>query len=100
MEEFADVFTGIGLFPGECTIHLDLHTTLVVYPLRNIPLALHARMKKELESIEHSDIGTKVTKPWWWRNHTQASSESVATQERLSNTPIIIYQYLIATRTS
>uniref|UniRef100_A0A674EBM2 Gypsy retrotransposon integrase-like protein 1 n=1 Tax=Salmo trutta TaxID=8032 RepID=A0A674EBM2_SALTR len=68
LEEFADVFTGIGLFPGECTIHLDPDATPVVYPPRKIPLALRARLKKELESMEQSDIVTKVTEPTDWVN--------------------------------
>lgn len=27
MDEFLDIFSGIGLFPGECTIHLDPKAT-------------------------------------------------------------------------
>jgi hypothetical protein len=34
MDDFAGVFTGRGLFPGECTIHLDPDATAVVYPPR------------------------------------------------------------------
>jgi hypothetical protein len=46
---------------GESTIHLDPDATPVEYPPGKIPLALHTRLKKELESMEHSDIITKVT---------------------------------------
>lgn len=49
MEEYADVFDGIGLFPGECTIHLKPDATPVVYPPRRIPLALRGRLKEELQ---------------------------------------------------
>ena len=58
----------IGLFPGECIINFDLDANPVVYPPRKIPLALRARLKKELESMEQSDIVSKVTKPTDWIN--------------------------------
>ena len=58
MDDFAGVFTGRGLFPGECTIHLDPDATPVVCPPRKIPLALCARLKKELESMEHQGYRT------------------------------------------
>lgn len=40
LDEFADVFTGIGLFPGECTIHLDPNA-----PPRRVPIAIWDRVK-------------------------------------------------------
>ncbi len=80
LEEFADVFKGIGLFPGECTIHLDPHATPVVHPPRRIPLALRSRLKEELESMERQGVIVKVTEPtngltpWLWpKNHAQVS---------------------------
>ncbi len=68
LEEFADVFKGIGLFPGECTIHLDPHATPVVHPPRRIPLALRSRLKEELESMERQGVIVKVTEPTEWVN--------------------------------
>lgn len=58
MEEFADVFKGIGLFPGECTIRLD-----PVHPQRCIPLLLCSRLKEELENMEIQEVIVKVTEP-------------------------------------
>ncbi|KAL1261469.1 hypothetical protein QQF64_006734 [Cirrhinus molitorella] len=63
LEKFADVFKGIGLFPDECTIHLDSHATPVVHPPRRIPLALHSCLKEELESMERQGVIVKVTEP-------------------------------------
>ncbi len=68
LEEFADVFKGIGLFPGECTIHLDPHATPVVHPPRRIPLALRSRLKEELENMERQGVIAKVTEPTEWVN--------------------------------
>lgn len=63
MGEYVDVFKWIRLFPGECTIHLDPHTTLVVHPPRRIPLALCSGLKDELKSMERQDVIVKVTGP-------------------------------------
>uniref|UniRef100_A0A3P9LL44 Gypsy retrotransposon integrase-like protein 1 n=1 Tax=Oryzias latipes TaxID=8090 RepID=A0A3P9LL44_ORYLA len=68
MDEFKDVFTGIGLFPGECTIHLDPKATPVVHPPRRVPHALRSRLKKELENMEEQHIIVKVTEPTEWVN--------------------------------
>lgn len=68
MDEYADVFEGIGLFAGECTIHLKLGATPVVCPPRHIPSALRSRLKDELDDIEKMDIIQKVIEPTDWVN--------------------------------
>lgn len=68
MEKFLDVFKGIGLFPGECNIHIDPAATAVVCPLRRTPLALRSRLKEELKKMEDSKIIAKVTEPTEWVN--------------------------------
>lgn len=52
IEEFADMFKGIGLFPGECVLHLKPSATPVVCPPRRILYALHGKLKDELNEIE------------------------------------------------
>ncbi|KAI2650239.1 Retrovirus-related Pol polyprotein from transposon 17.6 [Labeo rohita] len=68
VDEFADVFTGIGLFPGECNIHLDPSATPVVHPPRRVPFALQDRLREELDSMEDQGIIKKVTEPTDWVN--------------------------------
>ncbi|XP_041867384.1 uncharacterized protein K02A2.6-like [Melanotaenia boesemani] len=68
MEEFADVFKGIGKFPGECNIHIDPSATPVVYPPRRIPFMLRDRLKQELDSMERDGIIAKVNEPTQWVN--------------------------------
>lgn len=63
VDEFADVFTRIGLFPGECNIHLDPSATPVVHPPRRVPFALWDQLKEELDSMEDHGIIKKVTDP-------------------------------------
>lgn len=50
VDEFTDVFTGIGLFPGECNIQLDPTAMPVIHPLRRVPFALRDLLKEELDS--------------------------------------------------
>ncbi|KAK0141090.1 hypothetical protein N1851_021892 [Merluccius polli] len=68
LEKFSDVFQGIGLFPGECTIHLDPAATPVVCPPRRVPIALRSRLQKELQHMEDTRIIAKVTEPSEWVN--------------------------------
>lgn len=61
LSEFADVFEGIGEFPGKCKIHIDLAAVPVVYPPRKIPFTLRGRLKEELDRMERQGIIAKVT---------------------------------------
>ncbi|KAL2104344.1 hypothetical protein ACEWY4_001212 [Coilia grayii] len=65
-EEFADVFEGIGLFPGECTLRLKPSVTPVVCPPRRIPYALRNRLKSELQDMERMGVIQKGTEPTEW----------------------------------
>lgn len=68
LEEYADVFDGIGLFPGECTINLKPDSTPVVYPPRRVPLAVRGRLKEELQNMEKQGVIARVTEPNDWVN--------------------------------
>lgn len=75
MDEFSDVFTGIGLFPGECTIHIDPNAVPVIHPPRRVPLALRDRLQDELKSMEKQQIIAKVTEPTEWVNSMVATEK-------------------------
>ena len=75
MEEFADVFKGIGLFPGECTIHIDPNAVPVIHPPRRVPIALRDRLQDELQSMEKQKIIVKVTEPTEWVNSMVAAEK-------------------------
>lgn len=70
-QQYNDVFQGIGLFPGECKIHVDQNVLPVVHPPRRVLFALRDKLKSELERMEHMEqveIITKVSAPTEWVN--------------------------------
>ena len=68
MAEYAEVFQGIGEFPGVCTFRVAPDATPVVCPPRRIPIALRSKLKDELDSMEKQNIICKVTEPTEWVN--------------------------------
>ena len=66
--EYADVFKGIGLFPGEYTIKLDENIQPVIHPPRKVALALQDKLKTELDRMERNHIITRVSDPTDWIN--------------------------------
>ena len=68
LSEYADVFDGLGLIPGECKIHLDPNAIPVVHPPRRVPIAIRDLLKKELDRMEKAEVITKVITPTKWVN--------------------------------
>lgn len=68
LSEFNDVFRGVGLFKGECSIRIDGDATPVVNPPRRVPVALRDKLQLELERMEKADVIAKVTEPTKWVN--------------------------------
>jgi hypothetical protein len=52
LDEFSDVFEGIGTLPGTCKIYLKKDAIPIVQPPKRISFALHAKFKEELERLE------------------------------------------------
>ena len=68
LSEYAYVFDGLGLIPGECKTHLNPNAVPVVHPLRRVPVAIRDLLKKELDRIEKAEVIAKVTTPTKWVN--------------------------------
>ena len=68
IEEFKDVFQGIGQLEGECHITLKEGTEPKAVPARRIPISLQNRFKKELDRMEALGVIKKVTYPTDWVN--------------------------------
>ena len=66
LEEYKDVFEGLGDLPGEYHIVTDETVTPVVHPPRRVPVPLRERIKAKLHDMVMRDIITPVTEPTAW----------------------------------
>ena len=63
LQEYADVFKGIGQFPGEHTIRLTDNAEPKVYPPRRVPIAMQEKFKAELKCMQDLDVIVPVDEP-------------------------------------
>ncbi|XP_067047046.1 uncharacterized protein [Acropora muricata] len=66
LEEYKDVFEGLGDLPGEYHIVTDDPVPPVVHPPRCVPVALRNQIKEKLYEMVASDVSTPVTEPTEW----------------------------------
>lgn len=76
LRDYAQVFDGIGLLPGECNIHVDRNATPVVHPPRRIPVALQDKVKQQLLRMEKLGVIAKVETPTEWCNNLVVTEKS------------------------
>ena len=62
-EEYADSFKGLGCLPGEYKIKLDPSVPPVVHAPRKVPVALHDRVREELQRMENDGVIKKQEEP-------------------------------------
>ncbi|KAK2703917.1 hypothetical protein QYM36_017738 [Artemia franciscana] len=68
LNEFRDVFGGIGTLPGTYKIYLKEGATPTIQPPKQVPFALKAKFKEELHRLESLGVIENVTKPTQWVN--------------------------------
>jgi len=66
IDQYADVFSGLGTMPGEYSIAVDKSVRPVVQPARKIPLHLKAKLRAELDRMEQQQIICKRSEPTEW----------------------------------
>ena len=66
LDEFQDVFKGLGCVEGEYTIKLKANSHPTIQPQRNVPLRLMDKLKGTLNDLERKDIIAKVEEPVSW----------------------------------
>lgn len=66
LEEFQDVFKGLGCVEGEYNIKLKANSNPTIQPQRNVPLRLIDKLKGTFKDLEQKDIIAKVEKPVTW----------------------------------
>ena len=68
LEQYPDVFDGIGCFEGTFKITVDPAIQPVIHPPRRIPITLRDTLKEELDSLVEQGILSQVTYPTDWVN--------------------------------
>ncbi|XP_035679983.1 uncharacterized protein K02A2.6-like [Branchiostoma floridae] len=66
IQEYKDVFTGLGRLPGECHLETDDSITPKVHPPRRVPVAIKEQLKTELDRMTREGVIEPVTVPTPW----------------------------------
>lgn len=76
VECFRDIFEGLGRFPGKCSIALKENSVPSLHYRKRIPLALHDRLKLELERLVKEGVISPVDYPTDWVSNMQLVEKS------------------------
>ena len=66
LEEYKDVFEGLGELPGEYKIITDERVKPKVHPPRRVPVAVRPKIKEKLDDLVQRNVITPVTEPTEW----------------------------------
>jgi hypothetical protein len=66
LEQYSDLFTGLGCLPGKYHIVIDKSVPPVISATRKIPLSLRDRLLDELRNMEQLGVIRKVSHPTQW----------------------------------
>ena len=66
IDEFSDVFVGLGCMPGEQHIEVDPSVRPVVHAPRRVPLAVQPKLKQALDNLIQQGIIVKRDEPTDW----------------------------------
>ena len=87
MKDYADVFEGQGLLPGECSLQIDETVRPSVQPPRRIPISMKKPLKDELDRLEEEGIISKETEPTDWVNGLHCAIKSGSGKLRICLDP-------------
>jgi hypothetical protein len=68
IEEYKEVFRGVGRIPGLHHITVDPNVTPVIHAPRKVPYGLQPKLKETLDRLEKDQIVSKVDHPTNWVN--------------------------------
>ncbi|XP_021355871.1 uncharacterized protein K02A2.6-like [Mizuhopecten yessoensis] len=66
VQDFSDVFEGLGCLPGYHSIQVDSSVKPVVHPCRKVPFAIQDRLKDEIDRMEKLEVICKEDNPTQW----------------------------------
>ena len=68
LEEYEDVFMGLGLVEGEYHIDSEENAKPTIQPPRKVPLSLLPKLKETLDNLTKSGVVSKLDRPTDWVN--------------------------------
>ncbi|KAK2726721.1 hypothetical protein QYM36_007527, partial [Artemia franciscana] len=68
LEQYKELFSGIGKIQGKCEVHLKEGVVPTAYPARKMPIAMREKLKQDLNRLESLGIIEKVEEPTEWIN--------------------------------
>ncbi|CAH1252634.1 RTL1 [Branchiostoma lanceolatum] len=66
IEEYKDVFTGLGRLPGECHLEVDESIKPRIHPPRRVPVSIKEQLKRALDDMTEEGVIEPVTTPTPW----------------------------------
>ena len=66
LQEYSDLFQGLGCLPGEHAIKIDPAVPPVIHPPRKVPVALEGKIKEEFDHMEEAGVIVCQTEPTEW----------------------------------
>ena len=73
LQRYADVFTGLGEFPG--VHHIDPSVTPVIHACRNVPLTIMDSLRGTLKDLQNRKVIAPVNEPTEWVNSFVATKK-------------------------
>ena len=68
MEQYDDIFKGLGKADGEYTIKLSENAKPTIHSPRKVPLTVLPKLKETLARLENAGVITKLDHPTEWVN--------------------------------
>lgn len=75
LQRYAEVFTGLGEFPGVHHIHIDPSVTPVIHACRNVPLSIMDSLRETIKDLQNRKVITPVNEPTEWVNSLVATKK-------------------------
>ena len=69
MEDFLEIFVGLGKPKNKCHLQLQENCQPVIDPTRRVPFSLHQPLKYELERMKNMGVIVEITEPTKWASY-------------------------------
>ena len=75
LQRYAEVFTGLGEFPGVHHIHIYPSVMPVIHACRNLPLSIMDSLRETVKDLQNIKVITPVNEPTEWVNSLVATKK-------------------------